>query len=228
MNRRGIIVGATALALAGLLTIGGLVLRGHAEFAETYTTQQLSQEKISFKPADQLSSEEIAFTEARTGCVVTYAGQPLTTGRQAECYANEYLGGHLTYLATRLGMESVAYVDGLTYSELGAVQADLRAKIAEAEAQNDPALAALEDELAAVTTVRTKTFEGAMLRSALLSVYGFSVLGEKATEAYVAAFIAAAVLAGLTVIAAAYAVVRGSSRAAAGRTARPAKRATPA
>jgi hypothetical protein len=200
-------VGVIALAVAGAMALGGFVMADNANFAAGYTEQQLAQEKISFKPADALSERELAYTNARTGCVTAYAGQAVTTGRQAECFANEYLGGHLTYLATRLGMDSVAYADGMTFSELGGVQGGLRTKIEDAKASGDPALAALEEELAAITTLRSRIFEGSMLRGTLLTVYGFSVLGEKAGEAAAVGFLGAAVLVLMSLLAFGYAFV---------------------
>ncbi len=52
--------------------------------------------------------------EAVRRCVVKYAGQPLTTGKQAECYANDYIGLHVKSIA-----------DGQTYADLGAPQREL-------------------------------------------------------------------------------------------------------
>lgn len=194
MQRRtlDIIVSTGALALAGLLVILGVVMLGNARFAETYTGEQLEQEQIRFKPADQLSEAELAYTNARTGCVVTYAGQPVTSGEQAACFANEYMLGHL--------QDPEGTNQGMTFAEWGAVQAPLRAQIAEAEATNDPALADIQAEFDATEVARNSAFRGAMLRNALLTSYGFSVLGEKAAQAARMAFIAAGIL-GLLAIA---------------------------
>lgn len=201
MKRRtlDIIVSTGGLLLAGILVIAGLVLTSNASFSKDYVRDQLSREKIEFPPVEGISPEDRAFTEARTGCLITYAGQPLTTGKQAECWGNEYIGSHLTYLATRLGMPQIAYADGLTYLELGLVQRDLGERIAAAQESGDPAVADLEQELADITTLRTKVFEGTMLRNALLTSYGFSVLGEKAGQAATVAFAVATVLALLAI-----------------------------
>jgi hypothetical protein len=79
MKRRtlDIVFSAGGVALAGLLLVLGLVLTNQADFAKTYVKDQLSAQKISFTPAAGLSAEEQA------GCLV-HAGQPLTTGKQAE------------------------------------------------------------------------------------------------------------------------------------------------
>jgi hypothetical protein len=215
MRRRtlDIIVSTGGLALAVLLVVVGIVLTDNARFSEGYVGDQLAQEKITFKEAAELTPEEQAFTEANSGCLITFAGQDLTTGKQAECYANEYIGAHLTYYPTMTGMTAVAYADGMTFRELGGVQRELRTKIEEATAANDPALPALEQELADITTVRGKIFEGQMLRNALLTSYGFSVLGEKAAEAARFVFIGAVLLALLAIAGFVHALLTPKTRA---------------
>lgn len=196
MRRRTLdmIFSSGAIVLAALLLILGLVLQGRAEFARNYVSDELGQQSFGFRPVEELLPEERAFTEARSGCVIEYAGQDVTSGAQAECFANEYLGGHLTWLATRLGMTQVAYVDGMNFVELGQEQGRLRGAIAEAEDAGDGTSDELTQQLEDVTTVRTKMFEGTMLRNALLTVYGFSELGESAAIAATGAFIAAGLL----------------------------------
>ncbi len=169
--------------LAGLLVIAGLVLTTNATFANDYVTDQLSEQNIMFKTADTLTEEERA-----AGCVVDYAGQQLTTGAQAECYANEFIGLHLQSIA-----------DGQTYAELGAPQTALREQVAEAQASNDPALSDLQAQLAEVTAQRDSVFKGETLRGLLLTSYGFSEFGAKAEQAATVAYIAAALLALLAI-----------------------------
>ena len=91
MKRRtlDVLFSAGGIALAGLLLVLGLVMTSNANFAKTYVKDQLSQQKITFKTADTLTPEE-----KQSACVVKYAGQPLTTGKQAECYANDFIGLH--------------------------------------------------------------------------------------------------------------------------------------
>lgn len=182
MRRRtlDLIVSGGCLVMAVLLLLLGLVLANRADFSENYVHDQLVQQSITFPAEADLSPEEMAFTEERTGCVLDFAGDAVTTGKQAECYANEYLGGHLTWLATRLGMTQVAYVDGMNYRELGTELGSIREEIAAAQESNAPNLAALEQKLADVTTVREYMFQGTMLRGALLTPYGFSELGDMA------------------------------------------------
>jgi hypothetical protein len=73
MKRRtlDVIVSVGGLLLAGLLLVAGLVLTSNAKFANDYVTQQLSEQKINFKPAATLTDAEKA-----KPCLVQYAGQP--------------------------------------------------------------------------------------------------------------------------------------------------------
>ncbi|HVL07400.1 MAG TPA: hypothetical protein VM388_15530, partial [Acidimicrobiales bacterium] len=74
------------IGLAGLLLVIGVVMSSNADFSEKYVTEQLKEQKITFKAADKLTDEE-----KQSPCLVEYAGQALTTGKQAECYANEFI-----------------------------------------------------------------------------------------------------------------------------------------
>lgn len=170
------------LALAGLLLVMGLVLTSNANFSTDYVTEQLSEQKITFKARDALTDEE-----KKSACVVKNAGKPLTTGKQAECYANEFIGLHV---------KAIPAADGMTYAELGVPQGELKAKVAAAQASNDPGLAELQTQLADVTAARETLFKGETLRGLLLTSYGFSVLGTKAEEIATVSFI----LAGLTLL----------------------------
>lgn len=183
-----------ALMMAVLLAVLGLVLVNRADFSKNYVSGQLAQESVSFPVANKLLPRERAFTEARSGCVLKYAGQTATTGKQAECYANEYLGGHLTWLPTRLGMDRYFNLDGKNYTELGAVLSPLKTKLAAAKAAQSPDVAMLTQQVSDITTIRQKMFEGTMLRNALLTSYGFSQLGDMARIASTLSFGVAALL----------------------------------
>ena len=92
MKRRtlDIVFSVGGVLLAGLLLVLGLVLQNQAEFAKTYVHDQLAEQQIVFTPASALTSEE-----KQAPCIVANAGQPLVTGKQAECYANHYIGLHV-------------------------------------------------------------------------------------------------------------------------------------
>jgi hypothetical protein len=180
MKRRtiDILFSLGAVVLAGLLLIAGFVLTSNANFADDYVKTQLGQQNITFKTADTLTDEERTST-----CLVKYAGQKLTTGKQAECYANEFIGLHLKSIA-----------GGKTYAELGDVQTDLRTKVATAQKSNDPALADLQKQLTDVTAQRETVFKGETLKGLLLTSYGFSEFGTKAGQASLVAYLAAALM----------------------------------
>jgi hypothetical protein len=144
---------------------------------------QLLRQKITFKAAGALTDEE-----RKSACLVANAGKLMTTGKQAECYANEFIGRHLTSLGK-----------GHTYAELGNAQTALRGQIATARATGDPALTRLQDELTELTRQRQSLFEGESLRGMLLTSYGFSILGDKAGQAASLAYGAAGVMALLSV-----------------------------
>jgi hypothetical protein len=172
-----VIVGLGLVVLAGLLLVAGLVLTSNATFANNYVKDQLGQQQISFKPAATLTAEE-----KESACLVKYAGQQLTTGKQAECYANEFIGLHLKSIA-----------GGKTYAQLGDVQTDLKAKIA-ALPKDDPAVADLQKQLTTAGTDRETVFKGETLRGLLLTSYGFSEFGAKAGQAALVAYLAAGLL----------------------------------
>jgi len=179
MKRRTIdlVASAAGLLMAAILLVGGLVLTSNANFAKNYVADQLGQQKITFTAAADLTDEEKA-----QACLVEFAGQPMTTGKQAECYANHFIGMHLQGIA-----------GGKTYAELGDVQSDLRAQIA-ALPETDPARADLQTQLTTVNGQRDTVFKGESLRGMLLTAYGFSELGAKAALGATVAYIGAGLM----------------------------------
>ena len=93
-----------------------------------------------------------------------YAGQQLTTGAQAEVYADHFIANHLKAIG-----------GGKTYAQLST------------EAQLQPKNAALAAQVATV-------FKGETLRGLLLNAYAFGTMGTIAGIAAIGAFIAAAVM----------------------------------
>jgi hypothetical protein len=144
----GLVVGLLVLVL-------GLVLQNQASFAKDYVHNQLEQQKIVFTPAKALERNESDL------CLKRYAGEPLVTGKQAECYANHYIAVHLREVN-----------NGKTYSQ---TSSELRA-IPDQNSAEAKALNAKVDTL----------FRGETLRGLLLTSYGFSIFGNRAqTAAYV-------------------------------------------
>lgn len=183
LRNNRVIAGIVGLAVAGGLGVLGLVMTSNANFAKTYTAEQLSRQNITFNTVDTLTEKE-----RQSPCLVRYAGQRLTTGKQAECYANDFIGEHVKNVA-----------GGKTYAELRVPERALYAEVVAAQKANDPALADLQKQHAGVKAQRDTLFQGETSRGLLLTSFGFSVLGAKAEQAATAAYLAAALLALLSV-----------------------------
>jgi hypothetical protein len=180
MKRRtlDVLFSVGGVLLAGLLLAAGLVLTQNANFAKNYVHDQLAQQQITFKTADTLTDEE-----KKAPCLVQYAGQKMTTGKQAECYANNFIGLHLKSIG-----------GGKTYAELGEPQTALKNQVAAATQANAANLADLQKQLADVTAARETVFKGETLRGLLLTSYGFSEFGTKAASFATVAFLAAGLM----------------------------------
>jgi len=175
MKRRtlDIVFSVGGLVVAALILVLGLVLQNQADFADTYVKDQLTAQQITFTPEDKLTEEE-----KQANCLVVYAGQQLVTGKQAECYANEYIGLHL-------GETN----DGKTYS-----QTSTEARAVAAEAKADPTNAELQAQATELNASVQTLFRGETLRGLLLTSYGFSIFGERAAQAALVCFLVAGVL----------------------------------
>src|SRR5262245_6013369 len=234
MKRRtlDILFSVGGLVLAGLLLAAGLVLTGNANFAANYVHDQMAEQNIKFKTVDALTADE-----KKIGCLTTYAGQQLLTGKQAECQA-KLIGLHMSNLGK--GTYGEKYT-GLSYAELGTAQAPLRTAVADAnkalaaanekvtvaKATHDPAQPALvaaaaaaqtkadaaAKELADVTAQRETVFKGESLRGVLLTAYGFGELGAKAGQAALVAYLAAVLMLVLSIFGFIHAMVTPATQA---------------
>ena len=145
------------LALA-LIAAGGLLTWAH-NFIGNEVHTQLAAQQIFFPPANSQAIKAPEFAAMRQ-----YAGQQLTTGAQAEVYADHFIANHLKVIG-----------GGKTYSQLSA----------KAMAQPDNAKLAAQVH---------PVFRGKTLRRLLLNAYAFGTMGMIAGIAAIAAFIAAAVM----------------------------------
>jgi hypothetical protein len=165
------------LVVAAILAVLGFAVSSQAQFATDYAATELGAQKITFTAADKLTPEEKSW-KAGSVCLTDYAGQLMTTGAQAECYAKFYIALHMENAANAAGFP------GATYATLGATRTDLSTQIAAAKAKGDTTGAAdLQKKLDSATSLRTTMQTGETLRGLLLTVYGFSVIGEKAALA---------------------------------------------
>src|SRR5215475_10961825 len=154
------VVAGLALA-AVLLVAGGLLTWGH-NFVSSEVHNQLAAQKIVFPPA---SSDSIkTLPKADAAAMRVYAGQEMTTGAQAQTYADHFIAVHLSEIG-----------GGLTYSQLSA------------KAMADPGNTKLADQVATV-------FKGTTLRGMLLNAYGFWQMGQIALIGAIAAFAGAALM----------------------------------
>jgi hypothetical protein len=176
MKRRtlDIIFSAGGLVVAALLIVLGIAIASQYAFATEYVKGELSAQKIVFPAADKLTDVEKNWRPG-SSCLVEYAGQPLQTGAQAECYAKYYIAVHMDTSAKTAGFP------GATYATLGATRSELSAQVAAAKAKGDTAAAdAAQKKLDAATALRTTMQTGETLRGLLLTTFGFSVLGDMA------------------------------------------------
>jgi hypothetical protein len=161
MRRRtfDILMATAGLFLAvTLIAAGGLLTWAHTFIGNEVRTQ-LAAQQIYFPAAGSPAIAAPQFAAMRP-----YAGQQLTTGAQAEVYADHFIANHLTVIG-----------GGKTYAQLSA------------EATAQPGNAAL-------ATQANTVFKGETLRGLLLNAYAFGTMGTIAGIAAIAAFIAAAVM----------------------------------
>src|SRR5215471_19643855 len=150
------------LALAAILLVaGGLLAWGHS-FTASQVRNQLVAQKIVF-PAEN-NAEIKALPKADAAAMRVYAGQTMSTGAQAQTYADHFIAVHLREAA-----------GGLTYSQVSYL----------AMTHPNNAKYAAED---------ATLFKGNSLRGMLLSAYGFWKIGQIVLIAAFAAFIGAALL----------------------------------
>ncbi len=199
-RRRRFQLSLAGLGVAGVLALLGTAMMSNANFSDRYVTEQLAKQRITFKDFDALTDQE-----RRSPCVVRNAGKALTTSKQAECFANEYIAGHIQIIGR-----------GHTYAELEDVRAGLNAQIAAAHASGDESLPKLQKDLADLTGQREALFKAEMLRGALLSSFGFGTLGEKVGEAATVAYSAAGGIAFLSLGGLAYASRRTAKSGSSG------------
>jgi len=153
---------AAGLAIAAVMIVaGGLLVWGHS-FVNSDVHTQLAAQRIYFPAAN--SPEITALPKADAAAMSKYAGQLMTTGAQAETYADHFIAVHLIKIG-----------GGLTYSQLSG------------KSLADPTNAALA---AQVQTV----FRGQTLRGLLLNAYGWWKIGQIMLIAAWVAFVAAAVM----------------------------------
>jgi len=161
----GAIVAAILLVAAGLLLWAG-------NFANNTVSQQLADQRITMPSGAAIADPQIK------PYLEQYAGQPLTTGAQAQAYADHYILVHMNTASK-----------GKTYGEVSAAYTALTK-----DANADPAAVKAAGDL------RQTMFMGDTLRGMLLNAYAFGTLGTIAIYAAIASFIGAAAMAALSLL----------------------------
>lgn len=169
MKRRtfDVLASMVGLGLAALLIVAGSLLTWAHNFIQDEVHSQLVAQKVYFPPSSDPELKDPAFAAVRQ-----YAGQQLTTGAQAEVYADHFIANHLKAIG-----------GGKTYSQLSAeylALSDLQKVSPKGVALNG--------------TVQTM-FRGETLRGLLLNAYGWGKTASIAGIAAVVAFIGAGVMA---------------------------------
>jgi hypothetical protein len=167
MKRRSfdVVVSFVGLGLAALLiTAGGLLTWAH-NFVTDEVHSQLAAEQIFFPAQGSPATAGDEFAAMRQ-----YAGQQLTTGAQAETYADHFIAVHLKEIG-----------GGQTYAQLST------------KAQADPTNVTLQGQVATM-------FKGETLRGLLLNAYAFGTMGTIAGIAALCAFISGAAMLALGVL----------------------------
>ena len=176
------IVSFVGLGLSVFLFVAAALLNWGASFANESVATQLSQQKITMP--DKESAGFKALSEEAQTALAPFSNMPLTTGKQAQVYADFYIGSHLKGIA-----------GGKVYSEVSGM-----ALAAAAKSKADPANAALAAESANLMGQRTSLFMGETLRGLLLYSFAFWQIGQIAMYAAWAAAVGGLLMLVLTLL----------------------------
>ena len=176
------IVSFVGLGLSVFLFVAAALLNWGASFANESVATQLSQQKITMPDKDSAGFKALS-EEAQTA-LAPFSNLPLTTGKQAQVYADFYIGSHLKGIA-----------GGKVYSEVSGM-----ALAAAAKSKADPANAALAAESANLMGQRTSLFMGETLRGLLLYSFAFWQIGQIAMYAAWAAAVGGLLMLVLTLL----------------------------
>ena len=167
MNRKSFdkIASVIGLLLAGFLIVIGGILQYGGNFATDQVATQLKPQAITIpaENGDPKVSAEVKKFFADNGEKV------MTTGKQAQMYADHYIGFHMAEMPT------YAAASGANRAAAGALAAD----------PTNPELQAAAKK--ASGTVET-VFKGETLRGLLLNAYAFGTLGQIAMVASYVSF----------------------------------------
>ena len=170
------IVSFVGLGLSVFLFVAAALLNWGASFADQSVATQLSQQKITMPDKDSAGFKSLP--QDAQDVLAPFSKLPLTTGKQAQAYADYYIGSHLKGVA-----------GGKVYSEVSGA-----ALAASAKSKADPTNSALATEAANLMGQRTTLFMGETLRGLLLYSFAFWQIGQIAMYAAWAAAIGGVVM----------------------------------
>ena len=171
MKRRtfDMLLSAGGLVVVAVLIVAGSLLTWGTHYINSNVHNQLAAQQIFFPPA-------AAFAHAKAGTEITpsmipsvsqYAGQQLTSGAQAEAYADHFIAVHLSEMPY-----------GGVYAKISAA-----------------AIAAPTNT--SLKTLEQTSFQGTTLRGLLLEAYAFSMIGQIMLWGAIASFVLAVLMLGL-------------------------------
>lgn len=156
------LISSTGLIVATVLLLAAGGLYYTYGFVHGQVRDQLSAQSITFPAAG--SKELAGLDETDRTQVSKYAGEPLTTGAQAEVFADNYIGAHLKHIG-----------NGQTYAQLSS------------KSMAHPQDMALKGQVESI-------FRGETLRGLLLNAYAFDTVALVAKVASLVAAVAAVLL----------------------------------
>jgi len=151
------------VAIVILAFTAGVAFWGHS-FTHDQVSTQLSEQQITFPAATSPAIKALPASDA--SAMTQYAGQAMTTGYQAETYANHFIAVHLKEIGQG---KTYAYWSGKAL----------------AEQTSNPKQFAIDNGIALTL------FRGETLRGLLLNAYAFWFVGVLALYAAIALVIAA-------------------------------------
>ena len=167
MNRKSFdkIASVIGLLLAGFLIVIGGILQFGGNFATDQVAAQLEPQAITIpaENGDPKVTDDVKKFFADNG------GKVMTTGKQAQMYADHYIGFHMSEMPT------YAAASGANRAAAGALATD---------PTNPELQAAAKQASGMVETV----FKGETLRGMLLNAYAFGTLGQIAMVASYVSF----------------------------------------
>ena len=176
------IVSFVGLGLSIFLFLAAALLNWGASFADESVATQLSQQKITMPDAESAGFKSLP--QEAQDVLAPFSKMPLTTGKQAQAYADFYIGSHLKGIA-----------GGKVYSEVSGA-----ALAASAKSKAEPTNVALATEAGVLMGQRTSLFMGETLRGLLLYSFAFWQIGQIAMYAAWAAAVGGALMLVLTLL----------------------------